>query len=111
MNIFLILILAALVITLFYISSQRNKSRRKPPHRAADTAKRHKEKSPTPSHAKDQGAEAKRKAFLESYPVLKDVSYTSVAEGVAPISIEDLRPDVIKAVKEKIATIKPIPVN
>lgn len=111
MNIFLILILAALVLTLFNISSQRKKSRRKPPHRAADTVKHHKEKSPASSHAKDQGAEAQRKAFLESYPVLKEVSYTSVAEGVAPKSIEDLSPDVIKAVKEKISTIKPIPVN
>jgi len=111
MNIFLILILAALVITLFNISSQRKKSHRKPAHRAADTGKRHKEKSPAPSHAKAQSAEAQRKAFLESYPALKEVPYASVAEGVAPRSIEDLSPDVIEAVKEKISTIKPIPVN
>jgi HD-like signal output (HDOD) protein len=111
MNIFLILILAVLVITLFNISSQRKKTGRKPPHRAADTGKRHKEKSPAPSHAKTQGGEAQRKAFLESYPALKEVSYTSLAEGVAPRSIEDLSPEVIEAVKEKISAIKPIPVN
>ncbi|MGA2332338.1 MAG: HDOD domain-containing protein [Syntrophales bacterium] len=111
MNIFLILILIALVITLFNISSQRKKSGRKPPHRAADTVKRHKEKSPAPSHAEVQGGEAQRKAFLESYPVLKDVSYSPIAEGVAPRSIDDLSREVMAAVKERISAIKPIPVN
>ena len=111
MNIFLILILAALVITLFNISSQRRKSGRKPPRRAADTAKRHKEKSPAPSHAKVQGAEAQRQAFLESYPVLQEVSYFPIAEGVAPKFTQDLSQEVIEAVKEKISAIKPIPLN
>src|SRR5271157_5068046 len=103
MNIFLILILAALVITLFNISSQRKKSGRKPAHRAADTAKRHKEKSPTPSHAKVQDAEAQRKSFLESYPILQEVSYFPIAEGVAPKFTQDLSQEVIEAVKEKIS--------
>ncbi len=113
MNIFLILVLAALVLTLFNISSQRNKSGRKPPHHAADTRKRHKEKSPAPapSHAKAQGAETQRKTLLESYPVLKEVSYFPIAEGVAPKSTQDLSQEVIEAVKEKISAIKPIPVN
>jgi HD-like signal output (HDOD) protein len=111
MNIFLILILIALVVTLFNISSKRRKSGRKPPHRAADAAKRHKEKSPATSHTKGQGGEVQRKASMESYPVLKEVSYFPIAEGVAPKSIQDLSPEVIEAVKEKTSTIKPIPVN
>jgi HD-like signal output (HDOD) protein len=110
-NIFLILILIALVVTLFNISSQRRKAGTKPPHHVADAGKRHKEKSPATSHAKTQGGEAQRKAFLESYPALKEVPYTSLAEGVVPRSLQDLSPDVIEAVKEKISTIKPIPVN
>ena len=76
MNIFLTLILIALVVTLFNISSQRKKAGRKPPHRAADAGKLHKEKSPAQSHAKIQGGESQRKAFLESYPVLKEVAET-----------------------------------
>ncbi|MGZ6249249.1 MAG: HDOD domain-containing protein, partial [Syntrophales bacterium] len=111
MNIFLILILIALVITLFNISSQRKKSSRKPLHRAADMAKRHKEKSPTRSHVKTTGGEEQRKVFSESYPVLKEVSYFPIAPGVAPKSIQDLSPEFIEAVKEKISAIKPIPVN
>lgn len=111
MNIFLILILIALVITLFNISSQRKKSTRKPPHRAADMAKRHKEKSPTRSHVKTRSGEEQRKVFSESYPVLKEVSYFPIAAGVAPKSIQDLSPQFIETVKEKISAIKPIPVN
>ncbi|MGO9138088.1 MAG: HDOD domain-containing protein [Syntrophales bacterium] len=111
MNIFLILILIALVITLFNISSQRKKSSRKQPHRAAHTVKRHKEKAPAQSHAKTHGGEEQRKTFFESYPVLKELSYFPIAPGVAPKSIQDLSPEVIEAVKERISAIKPIPVN
>jgi HD-like signal output (HDOD) protein len=111
MNIFLILILIALVITLFNISSQRKKSGRKPPHRAADVAKRHKERSATQSHANTQGGEEQKKAFFESYPVLKELSYFPATAGVAPKSIQDLSPEFIEEVKEKISAIKPIPVN
>jgi len=111
MNILLILILAVLVITLFNMSSQRRKSSRKPPHRAAYSAKHHKKKSPAPSQAKVQAAESQRKAFLESYPVLKEISYFPIAEGVAPKFIQDLSQEVIQTVKEKISAIKPIPVN
>ncbi len=114
MNIFLISILAALVITLFTISSQRKKSRRKPSQHSQhvhDTGKRHKEKAPASPHAAVQSAEAQRKAFLESYPLLKDVSYFPIAEGAVPKSIHDLSSEVREAVEEKISAIKPIPVN
>ncbi len=100
-NIFLILVIIALVVTLFNISSQRKKAGRKPPHRAADAEKVHKKKSPALSHAKIQEGESQRKAFLQSYPALKEVPYTSLAEGVVPRSLQDLSPEVIAAVKEK----------
>ena len=114
MNIFLSLILAALVLTLFYISSQRKKSRRKPSQHSQhvrDTGKLHKEKTPASSLAATPSAEAQRKAFLESYPVLTEVSYFPIAEGVSPRSTEDMSPEVREAVEQKITAIKPIPVN
>lgn len=110
-NIFLILVLIALVVILFNISSKRKKADGKPPHRAADAAKLHKEKSPAQSHPKIQEDESQSKVIVESYPALKEVPYTSLAEGVVPRSLRDLSPDVIEAVKEKISTIKPIPIN
>ena len=100
MNIFLSLILAALVLTLFYISSQRKKSRRKPSQHSQhvrDTGKLHKEKTPASSLAATPSAEAQRKAFLESYPVLTEVSYFPIAEGVSPRSTEDMSPEVREA--------------
>jgi HD-like signal output (HDOD) protein len=114
MNIFLSLILAALVLTLFYISLQRKKSRRKPSQHSQhvrDTGKLHKEKSPASSHAATPSAEAQRKTFLESYPVLTEVSYFPIAEGVSPKSIEDMSREIREAVEQKISAIKPMPVN
>ena len=110
-NIFLILVLIVLVVILFNISSQRKKTGNKPPRRAADAEKLRKEKAPAQSHPKIQEGESRRKAIVESHPALKEIPYTSLAEGTVPRSLQDLSPDVIEKVKEKISTIKPIPVN
>ena len=115
MNVFLVIVLVLLVLALIYISSKRRKSTKRSTHRARDAQKRHTEKpaaaAPAAAPAKVQTAEAQRKAFLESYPSLMEVSYTALPEGVAPKLLHDLSPDIVETVKEKTASIKPIPVS
>ncbi|HET6459199.1 MAG TPA: HDOD domain-containing protein [Syntrophales bacterium] len=115
MNVFLVIVLVLLVLALINISSSRKISAKKSQHRARDAKKRHTEKPAAPAPAaappKTQTAEAQRKSFLESYPSLIEVSYREVPENVAPKLLQDLSPEAIETVKERTASIKPIPVS
>ncbi len=56
-------------------------------------------------------AEAQRQVWRESYPALKDISYARAHEDFSPMTEPEVNPAIVKAVKEKIANLKSIPVN
>jgi HD-like signal output (HDOD) protein len=56
-------------------------------------------------------SETDRKAVLEVYPGLREITYFPVPEGIFPTGHQTIGGEALKTIKEKISAIKPIPAN
>jgi HD-like signal output (HDOD) protein len=56
-------------------------------------------------------SDADRRAMLELYPGLREIAYSPVPAGVFPTGHQTIEGETLKAIKEKISAIKPIPAN
>lgn len=111
MNILIILIPVAVVLFLISLLSQRDKSDRKSSPPASRPQPTYVDKPEEPLPGKIRSEEAPQRSLLESYPALREISYTPVVEGFSPMVAKNVSRDVARTVRMKIATMKSIPVN
>jgi HD-like signal output (HDOD) protein len=112
MKIFPILLLVVLVVLLIVSALfPERKGKRPSSRRTREAPQDRSDQKAKPSPEAAQGEEAPPKALLKSYPALKSITELPMVEGWAPTPTKEVNRDVITAVKQKMAAIKPMPAN
>jgi HD-like signal output (HDOD) protein len=116
MNVILLFLLAAVIILLFVYRQKKRKDMAQMPQQSrSHTAQGQKDVPKTPLISSNVGQSPEtlrpRDVFTDPYPVITEITYASVPEGILPKPFNEVDSNFLQTVRERISRVKPISSN